>query len=152
MDSKSIKSNQGGIKLKVKIMWSANIINTDKSDGIIKVSVQYSKGSQNFVREYKPTADNATDDWLKKQILLQITELDKIDIASIENGIVDLDGVVLNELETEGRKYNRILQELKKLKSLVILGIITEDNQEIRDRQAILANTFKLEFLGDIIL
>jgi len=107
-------------------MWSAKIADKGFKGGVLTVNVAYTQGAESFNEVYQVT--NAFD--LDRRIRNRLLQLEETDAFSKALTVGEYTLVETVETKTPQGEFNEKLGNLQRLKNLVDLGVIDEDNAE----------------------
>lgn len=107
-------------------MWSAKIASKDFKGGSLHVNVAYLKDTESFNEVYDVT--NAFD--LDRRIRNRLTQLEETDGFSKSLALGDYILAESKQTKTPLGEFNEKIGNLQRLKSLVDLGVIKQDDPE----------------------
>ena len=107
--------------------WSASVIHSEKIDGFVNVTVQYTEGVNTVIEVYKSFKPDI--DWIPKTVRDKIERLDAVSLYTIADGSVTPADLTVIDIDKD--LFRRRCHLLLVVKTMVDLGIVSADNEKL---------------------
>lgn len=106
--------------------WTAQVTNKVTESGVVKVTVSYGDGANDFSETYR--SQNPTVNWIPDTVRNRIVMLDVADAYDIPIGLVTPSEPVA---PTDERLFRSRCRALEIVKVMIDLGVVASDNPKI---------------------